>query len=127
MTACGSPEYIAPEVYRRETYTPACDIWAVGIIVFIVLTGCFPFGDNDPSALYNKIQSGVYRWPARLDGLISDEAKAFVARLLRLRPAERPTAEEALADPWFRSEASSVQSTASVDSLKDLVHRERSG
>jgi serine/threonine protein kinase len=97
-TCCGSPEYVAPEVLECKPYDKACDLWSVGVIVYVLLTGCFPFWDKNNAVLYEKIRNVDYGWP---DGLeISPEAKHLIQHLLEKDPQKRYTAEQALAHPW---------------------------
>lgn len=87
-TCCGSPEYVAPEVLEGNGYDESCDIWAIGVITYILLTGCFPFYSQNAAQLFAKIRRGSYEWPAQPP--ISNEAKAFVKGLLQKDPKVSP-------------------------------------
>jgi serine/threonine protein kinase len=95
---CGTPSYMAPEIVGRKEYRgqPA-DVWALGVLLFALLTGSFPFKGLTDADLYRKIQRGVYSVPAD----VSPPAKCIIDQMLRLDPAQRPTISEVLKDEWF--------------------------
>jgi serine/threonine protein kinase len=97
-TCCGSPEYVAPEVLECKPYDKACDLWSVGVITYVLLTGCFPFWDKNNAVLYEKIRNVDYGWPEGVE--ISPEAKHLIQHLIEKHPERRYTAEQALAHPW---------------------------
>jgi len=115
-TRVGTPYYIAPEVLGRN-YTKACDLWSIGVITYILLCGYPPFyGDND-AAIFRMIMSGRFDFPEQEWGDISQEAKDFIKKLINLEADERPTAAEAMNDPWFTyAHAAPVPITAAVGS-----------
>eukprot|EP01013_Petalomonas_cantuscygni_P015921 TRINITY_DN32846_c0_g1_i1.p1 TRINITY_DN32846_c0_g1~~TRINITY_DN32846_c0_g1_i1.p1 ORF type:complete len:331 (+),score=31.20 TRINITY_DN32846_c0_g1_i1:111-1103(+) len=103
-TTCGSPTYVAPEVIRSGrsgAYTNAVDMWSVGVIAFVVLSGAWPFYDQRQSRLYELIERGEYSMPADPWDRISAEAKDFVAKLLVVDPDRRMSAVDALQHPWL--------------------------
>jgi len=108
-TQCGSLEYCAPEVLSGTKYEKSVDLWSVGVITYILLTGFFPFYDpnRDPAAMYEKIQNVEYDWEDCPE--VSAEAKDFVAKLLVYDAKDRMTAEEALKHPWMRGETLSSE------------------
>jgi len=99
QTCCGSPEYVAPEILMCVSYDQSVDMWSIGIIIYILLTGCFPFWSENVQTLYQKIMNGAYRWPTK--PVVSDSAKDLVRRLLEKDPKKRMTAAECLEHPWI--------------------------
>lgn len=104
-TICGTPEYIAPEMVLWQAYTNAVDLWAVGVVAYIILRGDFPFYHANRRKLYRKILSGTYSMDDEGWSKVSEGAKEFISRLLEVDPARRMTAVAALAHPWLRSHA----------------------
>uniref|UniRef100_A0A7S0EW96 Protein kinase domain-containing protein n=1 Tax=Hanusia phi TaxID=3032 RepID=A0A7S0EW96_9CRYP len=104
FTACGSTLYIAPEVLMaKETglgYSSECDLWAVGVMSFILLCCKPPFSGPTSYDIGCAIKSGNYSYPDY--ALVSDEAKDFIAGLLELNPSKRLTARQALEHAWIR-------------------------
>jgi len=99
-TRAGTPEYLAPEVIKGEKYTKSVDWWAVGILVYEMLTGSPPFIDTDIQKLFQKVTGGEIKFPDN----ISADAVDFVSQLLTRDPGKR------LADPvkikehtWFKT------------------------
>eukprot|EP00802_Teleaulax_amphioxeia_P010039 Tamp_10064.p1 GENE.Tamp_10064~~Tamp_10064.p1 ORF type:complete len:428 (+),score=89.58 Tamp_10064:2-1285(+) len=111
---CGSPYYVAPEILECRSkdehgelkgYGPACDVWSMGVVFYMMLVGQPPFeGEGDDytdstEAMYKAIALGEYEWPAAVR--VSDEAKDFVASLLVRDPAQRASAAQAMEHPWL--------------------------
>ena len=97
----GTPYYIAPEVLSRD-YGQKCDIWSCGVILFVLLSGRPPFDGTDTDEIFSKIKKGKIDVDSSEWADISEEAKNLVKRMLYLNESKRPTAEEILADPWFK-------------------------
>ncbi|XP_026203853.1 death-associated protein kinase 2 [Anabas testudineus] len=98
----GTPQYIAPEVINNEPLGPATDMWSIGVITYILLSGLSPFqGDNDEETLRN-ILAMTYDFDAQHFSMTSSMAKDFIQKLLVKNPSERMTAEETLLHPWIK-------------------------
>jgi len=98
----GTPLYIAPEVLLSQNFTKACDIWSLGIIMHVLITGCTPISGNTVEEVYRKIET--YKGPGFYSSLwksVSEEAKDLLRKMLDLDPETRITAAEALKHPWF--------------------------
>ncbi|KAL0112249.1 hypothetical protein PUN28_011952 [Cardiocondyla obscurior] len=98
--AYGMPEYVAPEVTNNEGVSYAADMWSVGIITYILLSGISPFkGANDRETL-KKIREGKWDFDDRWKN-ISNEAQDFIRSLLMYNVDRRMDVRAALAHPWF--------------------------
>jgi len=99
---CGSLSYVAPEILQGERpYDTQVDMWSLGIIMYSIVTGVFPFVGRSREDLFRKIVKGEYAF-LRKDWLpLSYEAKKFCSSLLRVNPRKRMTIEDALRHPWI--------------------------
>nr|KAF6469039.1 calcium/calmodulin dependent protein kinase II beta [Molossus molossus] len=96
----GTPGYLSPEVLRKEAYGKPVDIWACGVILYILLVGYPPFWDEDQHKLYQQIKAGAYDFPSPEWDTVTPEAKNLINQMLTINPAKRITAHEALKHPW---------------------------
>ena len=114
---CGTPYYVAPEILeyayskkasrgvddpRRPTYSFECDIWSSGVTLFLLLSGCYPFSDDDIPQLYRKIRHGDVDFSDPAWEMVDESAQDLIRGCLTVDPAKRFTAEQALSHPWMR-------------------------
>ena len=103
----GSSYYIAPEVLRQK-YNKECDLWSVGVILYMFIVGHAPFDGCDDEEITSNIQRGVYRKKDRRWLKASKEVKDLIEKLLTYRPSQRLTALQALNHPWFKITDSNI-------------------
>uniref|UniRef100_A0A672LZI3 calcium/calmodulin-dependent protein kinase n=1 Tax=Sinocyclocheilus grahami TaxID=75366 RepID=A0A672LZI3_SINGR len=96
----GTPGYLSPEVLRKDPYGKPVDIWACGVILYILLVGYPPFWDEDQHKLYQQIKAGAYDFPSPEWDTVTPEAKNLINQMLTINPAKRITSEQALKHPW---------------------------
>lgn len=118
MTACGSPQYVAPEVLLGKGYNAAVDIWSCGVIAYALLGGYTPFYGQDQPSLFQQILKMEVQFEPEYWSEVSDTAKDFILRCLC--PADkRMTAPEALAHPWLADLPPLHEQSAKGACLKD--------
>lgn len=108
MTKLGTPYYVSPEVLEGE-YDKRCDLWAVGVMAYILLSGCPPFNGKNEVDVFNKIRCCDYEFPDKQWSYISAEAKDFIFKMLQPNPNRRMTPEQALAHKWLQTAPEDVQ------------------
>lgn len=96
----GTPAYLAPEVVRGERYNRSVDLWSVGVIVYVSLSGEFPF--NEGENIHNQISRANFMYPEQPWGKISSQAKSFINSLLRVNSDKRLSASRAQMDDWIQ-------------------------
>merc|ERR1719235_2547374 len=113
---CGSDFYLAPEVIKQEEYGREIDIWAVGVVAYVLLSGSLPFFHTILHKLYRAIVERDISFPEKQWEHVSQGGKDFVLRLLQVRAIDRLSAEQALNHPWLRNAASPYNSFGSQHS-----------
>ena len=98
----GSSYYMAPEVLKRK-YDEKCDLWSIGVILYILLTGRPPFDGNDDDEILKNVEIGVYDKTSYPYPSLSSYAKDLINKLLQYDPKKRINAEEALEHQWFKT------------------------
>nr|CAH8824174.1 unnamed protein product [Trichobilharzia regenti] len=97
-TFCGSPPYAAPELLNGEKYTgPEVDIWALGVILYLLVSGSLPFEATDLKELHRRITQCDYRVPY----FMSTKCEKILKRMLVIDPKKRSCLEELMKDPWI--------------------------
>ena len=102
QTPCGTPGYIAPEVLHMKGYGKECDVWSLGVIIYILLCGFPPFYADNDAQLYEKIKKGEFEFLKPYWDPISDVAKDLIKRMLTVDPKQRITCQGALEHPWLK-------------------------
>jgi|TARA_B110001469_G_scaffold118516_1_gene125319 calcium/calmodulin-dependent protein kinase I len=120
QTPCGTPGYIAPEVLAMKGYDKQCDVWSLGVIVYILLCGFPPFYADNDAQLFEKIKRGEYEFLRPYWDPISDSAKDFIRQMLRVDPKQRITCDEALAHPWLAEGTKALPTTALPTLLPEM-------
>jgi len=96
----GTPYYIAPEVLVGN-YTEKCDMWSIGVMLYIMLCGSPPFNGSDDQII-SKVRKGTWSFRGQAWNSISEEAKDLVKKLMEKDINQRLTAVDALAHPWIK-------------------------
>ncbi|XP_064161426.1 MAP kinase-activated protein kinase 3 [Anguilla rostrata] len=105
QTPCYTPYYVAPEVLGPEKYDKSCDMWSLGVIMYILLCGFPPFYSNTGQAISpgmkRRIRMGQYEFPKPEWADVSEEAKQLIHQLLKTDPNERMTITQFMNHPWI--------------------------
>ncbi|KAG7493165.1 MAP kinase-activated protein kinase 2-like [Solea senegalensis] len=105
QTPCYTPYYVAPEVLGPEKYDKSCDMWSLGVIMYILLCGFPPFYSNTGQAISpgmkRRIRMGQYEFPKPEWAEVSQEAKDLIHQLLKTEPTERMTIAQFMNHPWI--------------------------
>lgn len=107
-TVCGTPTYVAPEIIAETGYGLKVDVWAAGVITYILLCGFPPFRseNNLQEDLFDQILAGKLEFPAPYWDNITDSAKELISQMLQVNVEARCTAGEILSHPWVSDDAS---------------------
>ncbi|KJE96728.1 death-associated protein kinase 2 [Capsaspora owczarzaki ATCC 30864] len=100
----GTPAYSSPEVIRFEAAGTASDMWSLGVVTYVLMTGVSPFQGDSENDTYANVTKGYLEFPTELFGGATEHAVRFIKALLQRNPARRLSAEAALAHPWFDAE-----------------------
>uniref|UniRef100_A0A182XWG5 Uncharacterized protein n=1 Tax=Anopheles stephensi TaxID=30069 RepID=A0A182XWG5_ANOST len=123
----GTPEFIAPEIINYEPISVQSDMWSIGVICYVLLSGLSPFmGDNDVDT-FSNITRAEYDFDDEAFDLVSDGAKEFIAGLLRGRQEERLSAQQCLQSEWlsFKSGENVGVNQIRTDKLKKFIIRRK--
>ncbi|XP_072217765.1 serine/threonine-protein kinase D3-like [Leuresthes tenuis] len=96
----GTPAYLAPEVLRSKGYNRSLDMWSVGVIIYVSLSGTFPF--NEDEDINDQIQNAAFMYPSNPWKEISEEAKDLINNLLQVKMRKRFSVDKSLSHPWLQ-------------------------
>ncbi|KAJ6248564.1 protein kinase [Anaeramoeba flamelloides] len=119
-TACGSPHYVSPDVLKGKGYDgKKSDIWACGVILYALLCGYLPFNNKNYHKLLNSVKKGRFKFPI---GLLGENAKDLIRKMLTVRPEKRITIKEIKQHPWFTANYPTpyIPPSPPIDYGKDL-------
>eukprot|EP00516_Mucochytrium_quahogii_P009815 CAMPEP_0203775320 /NCGR_PEP_ID=MMETSP0099_2-20121227/5994_1 /ASSEMBLY_ACC=CAM_ASM_000209 /TAXON_ID=96639 /ORGANISM=" , Strain NY0313808BC1" /LENGTH=504 /DNA_ID=CAMNT_0050673941 /DNA_START=254 /DNA_END=1768 /DNA_ORIENTATION=+ len=129
QTVVGTPNYVAPEVVsinpRRPLYGPACDVWSMGVILYILLVGYPPFYHDNVRELFKQIRRGAYEFHKEQWENISKEAIDLVEKMLVVDPKKRLTVDQVLEHPWMRNAPNSELPSSTISKMKKLTAKAR--
>lgn len=117
----GTPYYIAPEVLKKK-YTEKCDVWSIGVILYILLCGYPPFNGANDKQIIEAVLKGKYTLDEPEWDEISEDAKDIVKRMLEYDPSKRISAGDALQHKWIKKHAAGdkVEKTVASKTLSNL-------
>lgn len=121
----GTADYVAPEVISFEPISLATDMWSVGVLTYVFLTGCTPFGGETDNDTFVNITKAEVDFPDELFALISDQARDFICGLLVKKTSDRMTVDECLSHDWMTAPTiSPLHPPLITDSLDDVQEEE---
>ncbi|MBN3322457.1 STK33 kinase, partial [Atractosteus spatula] len=114
QATCGTPVYMAPEVINAHDYSQQCDVWSIGVIMYMLLCGDPPFMATSEERLFELIKKGDLHFTDPVWKTISDGAKNVLQCLMKVDPAHRLTANELLDNPWITGDTSTPARPSNV-------------
>jgi serine/threonine protein kinase len=97
----GTPYYMAPETIDGKNCDPKADMWSLGVLLYIMMSGYLPFQAKTTPQIFEKIQKGSYHFKHTEFQLVSEESKDLISKLLVVYPSKRLSSDEMLEHPWF--------------------------
>ncbi|KAJ3593976.1 hypothetical protein NHX12_006308 [Muraenolepis orangiensis] len=124
---CGTPIYMAPEVITGHEYSQQCDVWSIGVIMYMLLCGEAPFISSSEEKLFEKIKRGELTFSGSVWDTISNAARTVLSCLLKIDPAHRITANELMDNPWITGDTSNPATPTNVLEMMRLFRDEPDG
>lgn len=100
----GTPFYIAPEVIDQRPYGTKADMWSIGVLLYILLSGYTPFSGSDCEEIFAKIRIGTISFDQPEFKSVSEDAKDLIKKLIVVNQFDRYSAKEALEHDWFTNQ-----------------------
>jgi serine/threonine protein kinase len=98
---CGTPSYVAPEILKNQPYDQSCDMWSVGVVLYVMLCGYTPFTEESQEKMFERIKLGDWKFDSNDWAHVTDEAKDLIKRCMDTNVDKRITAREALKSKWI--------------------------
>jgi|UniRef100_A0A6U5DNC8 calcium/calmodulin-dependent protein kinase I len=124
---CGTPDYVAPEVltwYEDEDqgtpYGKGSDMWSLGVLLYVILSGCSPFSGDDEEQLLKLVQEAKYEFYENEWQGISENAKDLIRKLLVVDPTQRLTMEEVISHPWLAETVGKCRAEMATKTTKKM-------
>jgi len=107
QTACGTPFYVAPDILMGDGYGTGVDMWASGVLLYVLLSGRLPFAADTDTELFKLIMVGDLIWKSPQFDTVSAEAKDLISKLIVVEPEQRLSAKQALDHPFIANKGAS--------------------
>ena len=118
-TMCGTLDYLPVEIVRSQPYTPAVDMWSLGVLAFEFLYGKPPFVTSDTRATYAKISAAEYTFPST--PVVSAEGQDLIRKLLRVRPDDRLDPDGVISHPWCQRHVEALTATGEIHRPPQII------
>jgi serine/threonine protein kinase len=119
------PSYVAPEILKNAPYDQSCDMWSVGVILYVMLCGYLPFAEETQERMFERVKQGDWGFDLEDWSDISKDAKDLISSMLVTNPDARISAASALRSTWINEEAKTLSSRDLSQSLINIKKRPR--